>query len=1335
MADNDPILQSHHVIEQSFFRNHPLIRKLVEHGLIDEHASANRLYLPMDGKLAEELETSPHRGRTRSSYTKGIQQELNRIMDSADGVAALDDDAVALKRVSAKIAEMQDTLKVALVNGDVYATTPDRLTNDEANAQNRRMFSDLDRYRAEHPQQLKTLRAMGAVESEWAAITHSEQRIVAVVEAKQRTSANLVAASSLKDEAVREAAGRAEFRMAIEQAQQSGRLRLNEPSISLVAQVVGDELPVMGRAGSALSTYKPLSQRGFATTEFLAGEHSASQLLRGAGLLASAADTVITARRAGELYSQSNPLAAQSELTHFAGRNLGGWAGGTTAAYALGTSGAGPMVLVAADAYFMTKAGEKLADLYDNRQIYQQTDRDGTHWSFNGYAWSRQGMVDGTNDGASDPVPTSIVASYDKARELNYLATNAAAALALKDAPKPDDPCILPANDSDRPSLSPAPWKRDPTDGQWHRLAKIGVSGENNRGIYAEETALAPRVAELEAEAAAVVARNLANSPAAIAARYELAHHRSGWAAEGWPMSEAVRAALPNPDALTASDGKQYRRDADGQWTHNGVPADSNHALELNTARALLQPALVEHAQDIAASPQSRPSPQDLQREETLYRYRIVGTELRPEWREAIELATQRTREAQGLSRAGALQLQRGPGGVFGADSPIAHLQRGADGVDRIVAVTSIEEIRQALQEVRAHQPAQPSPDMPTSRLAPTARAPDGSADSDGASSNPSSSPQHALDMQAQAQAASTAQQREAREQQERQTGEQQIAQAREHALAQASHEEQVHAVQALEAHATLDHQSQELQQREQQERQVQDQRAQEQRRAQDTQQREAQDAQQREREQRQAETDRQREQEQRPTQNALPREQERRQAEDAVPAREQRQAREAPPLPHGRETALAESVVKPEREQRQAQEVPQRTQALPGGQDRYVQEAAEPLAPSRHPQGAEAFQQTMHEHQAQEGQAQDAHHPAEPAPANAHASISQPTNAQAPPAQHLPSTPASFMHEDAPLRRREASLDAPVQARHAQVADATVDEPPTAERMEGQRAATPSAPLPVAEHGLALASSSGTRGTDQGDRGIEEDATPREQHRDAPADGQDAHTAPAPERAETWEETLQTMRALRIQLEKDLAHEERLEQERHERRGRGDDHPLADLDVRHPQGARASSEQAAFERQAAMAQHDAAPAAARRPGEPGDAPLPQRKEVSGDSDVDDLLHAIYSKNDAAIEQALDRISNSPLTHALLRQGHEHLEAKAMEEAKQQATAMQSLGLDTPTEVQTSRGPVMVMTLPQFASGPMAQGGGGAPGAAGGGGGDGGGGGGGGSGGGGGGGG
>nr|WP_260676268.1 hypothetical protein [Xanthomonas translucens] len=1051
------------------------------------------------------------------------------------------------------------------------------------------------------------------------------------------------------------------------------------------------------------------------------------------GAAASLYEATQTSDKIEGLLRQGNPLAAHSELTHYAGRNLGGWAGGSAAAYALGSAGAGPMVLIAADAYVMSKAGEKLADVLDNRAIYHQTDRDGTQWSFNGDAWSHEGLVDRTNDGANNPIPTPIVASYDKARELNYQATNAAASLAMKDAPQSDDPYSLPADDRDRPSLTPANWMRDAADGQWHRQVKTGVSGENNRGLYEQETASAPRAAELDAQAVEVVARNLANSPGAIAARYELAYHRSGWAAEGWPMSPAVQQALPNPDALYASDGKRYYRDAEGHWASDGALAAGNRALELDTSRTLLQPALADHAQTLAAIPQSKLSPEQRQREETLYRYHIVGTELNHDWREAIELATQRTREAQGLSGDGAVQLQRGPGGVYGADSPIEHLQRGADGVDRIAAITSTEDIQQALQEVRARQQAQPSSGMPTPRLASTARASEVSADSEGASSNPSSSPQHALDLQAQTQAASAAKHRQEREQQERQAQEQQAGQAREHALAQASHEEQAHAAHALEAHATLGHQRQDQQQREQQERQTQEiqQRAQEQRQAQDAQQREkaqreAQDTQQREREQRQAEADQQREQEQRPTQDALPRQQERHVAEDAAPSGQgQRQAQEAlshgqvphpsqdaMPLTQAPERRQADDALPPGQEQRQVQDAQPRPRVPPGTQERYAQDTGEQLAPSRHPQEAEAFQRTTHEHQAQEGRGQDAQYSAAPVPAIAHASALPPTDRQAPPAPHLPSAQASAMREDALLQRREAPLEAPLEERHARLADAASDAsvamPLTAEHTKDQRTPTLSMPpshAPVAAHGLALASSSGTRGADRASGGIEGDETTREQRRDAPADGQYAHAAPAPQRAETWEETLQTMRALRIQLEKDLQQEERLEQGRQERRERGDDRAFADLDVRRQQNARAPSatEYAAFEQQPATLQRDAAPATVRRPGELADPHLPQRKEITGDRDVDDLLHAIDSKNDAAIEQALKRISNSPMTHALLQQGHEHLEAKAMQEAKQQVTAMQSLGVDTSPEVQTSRGPVMVMTLPQFANGPMMQ--------------------------------
>lgn len=441
-------------------------------------------------------------------------------------------------------------------------------------------------------------------------------------------------------------------------------------------------------------------------------------------------------QRSVRFLGQDNPLAAQSELAHFAGRNAGGWAGGTAAAYALGSSGAGPMVLIAADAYFMSVAGEKAAALLDNRAIYHQTDRDGTAWSFDGRAWSRGGMADTTGDGIDNPAAMPIVASYAKSRELNYHATNAAAALALKDAPAPTDPYRQPANAGDRPSLNAADWRRDTADGQWHRLVKTEISGANDRGGYEQETASPPRAAELDAQAQAVIAHNIANSPGAIAARYELTYHRSGWAAEGLPMSPAVQQALPDPDALIASNGQRYYRNMEGQWTGQGAPPDANRVLELETTRAMLQPALAEQAQAIATIQQSPPSPQDVQREQTLYQYRIVGTELQPQWQEAIELATQRTREAEGLAGDGAMQLQRGPGGQYGADSPITHLQRGPDGVERIAAVTSTEDIRQALREVQARQHSA----VPMQQVASAQRPSEGSADTDTSDASPPTS-------------------------------------------------------------------------------------------------------------------------------------------------------------------------------------------------------------------------------------------------------------------------------------------------------------------------------------------------------------------------------------------------------------------------------------------------------------------------------------------------------------------------------------------------------------------------------------------------------------------
>ncbi len=61
------ILQSHHVIESSMFNEHPLLKLLAKHKLIDAEASSNRLYVLSDKCFADQIEPVPHRGKTDSS--------------------------------------------------------------------------------------------------------------------------------------------------------------------------------------------------------------------------------------------------------------------------------------------------------------------------------------------------------------------------------------------------------------------------------------------------------------------------------------------------------------------------------------------------------------------------------------------------------------------------------------------------------------------------------------------------------------------------------------------------------------------------------------------------------------------------------------------------------------------------------------------------------------------------------------------------------------------------------------------------------------------------------------------------------------------------------------------------------------------------------------------------------------------------------------------------------------------------------------------------------------------------------------------------------------------
>ncbi|MET4728848.1 hypothetical protein ABIE09_002660 [Lysobacter enzymogenes] len=492
--------------------------------------------------------------------------------------------------------------------------------------------------------------------------------------------------------------------------QDSPRLRAFDPTLS--------GIPAELAEGEA-SLRAPPGQRGAASMQLLIGEIPRNTLIRSGGLLTTGADLAVSAQRAADLLEQDNPTAARSEATHAAARNVGGWVGGASAASLVGTSGYVPVAVVMADAMLMSKAFDKAVDLKENRDITHQTDNRGVAWAFNGNNWVRDGLIDKTADGRDNPIEGPLGAGYEKARELGARASVTAVELALGKTPKPQDPFDIPARPDDRIGLDNQNWRRNPETEQWQRQVKTGVTGANERGVYEQQTASPERAMELNREAVARIERNIAGGRETVAAVY-LENYAAQRSRDFVPVPAAVQAALPKSDQLTGSDGLVYRRDAHGDWASGQHIAVDNLALELELTRTAREPSLERfHARVAELDARPAPSAEQRQQNELLHQYRITGekTELTPQWQEAIQLAVQRTREAHGIDGPGALQLQRSHG-AYGADSPIAHYQRGADGVNRLVAVTSTQDILQAREEVLGRdlqrtpvlEPAQPNP-------------------------------------------------------------------------------------------------------------------------------------------------------------------------------------------------------------------------------------------------------------------------------------------------------------------------------------------------------------------------------------------------------------------------------------------------------------------------------------------------------------------------------------------------------------------------------------------------------------------------------------------------
>lgn len=704
MPRNGPHFQDHHAIEQRTLARSPLLRMLADTGHFDIHAPENRIFLPADPAFAQSLGITPHSGGPIADYQIGLLQRLRRLEQTPDGMAAFNGDAAAQARISGRVEALRDTVRVGLINGDLYTNAPYGLKPDDIRPQIQSFFFNEARYSQLSAPQLQQLRSFTPIDSGWAGVTHSERRVVTTLRHIQSSPNPLTrgGGAELQRQGLSEA---------ISGAYHGGRLSISSEGVLIVENALGKE------AADPLRV--PQGQRGFATTSILLGEASTSQLIRSGGLLASGADAVITARRTSQLLEEGNGTAAQSELTHALARNGGGWIGGMATASLIGTSSFVPAAIVAGDALLMSKAFDKGADLLDNRTVYRQTDKTDVTWQFNGLNWQRQAVMDSAGDGLGNPAERSVGASYEKARELGAYAHVKAVELALGKAPPPQDPFSIPAKDGEGRLDNPN-WHRDAQTEQWTRQVKISVSGANDRGVYETQTASPERANELNREAVQRVENNIANGKAAIAASY-LETYVATRASDFVPLvPEAVEQARARPDAIHGSDNQLYQRDEAGQWHHAGQIAQGNMALELELTRIIQQPSLDQFNQTIAAlDARPLPSAAEVNQNELRHTYYAAGVALSPAWEQAIALATARTREQHGITGPTLQELGPLAEGNAGASRPITHYQVGQDGVARAVATTSTQELQAAWNEVRAHANEQaPLPDSPELRIA-----------------------------------------------------------------------------------------------------------------------------------------------------------------------------------------------------------------------------------------------------------------------------------------------------------------------------------------------------------------------------------------------------------------------------------------------------------------------------------------------------------------------------------------------------------------------------------------------------------------------------------------
>lgn len=400
--------------------------------------------------------------------------------------------------------------------------------------------------------------------------------------------------------------------------------------IGMAAQVARDD------AAIALRTVpKELSHTlgtGSASERGVVAEAAAARHLRpgmagkSLGALAAAAavyDLADTTHDVSRLRGQGNATAAEDRITRFATQNVGGWGGAGLGGMAGGAVGSAPGAVLglAVGGIAGAVAGDEVADWLRDHKINHQQDAQGQTWTFDpdhpASGWTRtERTVDmAAMERAATEFPIyqtrTLTADPALSDRLTYQASCRSIELALGAPPPNRDPYRLPVAPADATARLPfetgRAWIRDPQTEQWQQSIEQRIDGRIPSTQV--EPATPSQAAALERQSQAILIQNAQHTPAAMAAQFQAAYERNGWSQHG-PMPAAVTDALRHPDRVVGSDGQMYERNAQGQWTHDGLLWDSQAAGNLrHELEGTHQRQSQAHAQEpTAAMPRQAPA-------------------------------------------------------------------------------------------------------------------------------------------------------------------------------------------------------------------------------------------------------------------------------------------------------------------------------------------------------------------------------------------------------------------------------------------------------------------------------------------------------------------------------------------------------------------------------------------------------------------------------------------------------------------------------------------------------------------------------------------------------